>query len=186
MWLQRLLLLLPIAGGAALDLHHRAAAASKLRCEAESRLLGPGVVLRPLTVDDALNVNGRWDYGRDERSLDTVRRRIARGGIALGVEAGGELRASILHAEAGRLRGSGLAMLHVDEAYRRRGYGGCLLREATRMLVDRDEPRAAFIRGGNEASEALFASQGWAPAKKRRSGRRGRAPQEWLLPPPVS
>ena len=157
----------------------RAAAASRARSEAASVALAPAT-LRPLRQDDAPLINARWEFSRAERSLGTVRRRIAHGVGALGVEEGGELRASVLRTDWGRI-----GMLHVDEAYRRRGFGASLVKEATRSLQDRGEDCTAFIHRGNEASERLFAAQGWVLARpssaKRPSGSRGRAKREWVL-----
>ena len=171
-WLARAATLRPLDA-------QRAAAASRARSEAASVALAPAT-LRPLRQDDAPLINARWEFSRAERSLGTVRRRIAHGVGALGVEEGGELRASVLRTDWGRI-----GMLHVDEAYRRRGFGASLVKEATRSLQDRGEDCTAFIHRGNEASERLFAAQGWVLARpssaKRPSGSRGRAKREWVL-----
>lgn len=149
--------------------------------------LDDGAVIRTLSLVDAPTVDAWWEY-RSPKSLAQMRRRIALdGGVAcLGVvepENDGEgdgpilLRACIL-----RYEGGALGMLHVDEPYRRRGYGAALLNEASRALADRGEERVAYIVDGNAASEAVFRSCGWEradPGQKKGTGRR-RSKKLWV------
>ena len=75
-----------------------------------------------------------------------------------------------------------LGMLHVEEAYRRRGYGFALLNVATKALEARGEDREVFIVDGNHGSEALFTAAGWVredPTLKKGTGKR-RAKRKWI------
>uniref|UniRef100_A0A7S2YAD0 tRNA-uridine aminocarboxypropyltransferase n=1 Tax=Entomoneis paludosa TaxID=265537 RepID=A0A7S2YAD0_9STRA len=77
-----------------------------------------------------------------------------------------------------------LGMLHVDQAYRRRGLGTLLLSYAMEQLQQHDQPLFAFILDGNAASQGIFTKMGWIPDNpraKRGTGRR-RAPRKWIYP----
>ena len=143
-------------------------------------VLPDGAILRSLEPTDAPLVDSWWEY-KSAKSLPLVMRRIAldRGVACLGIEIpeDGSLVACIM-----RYDGGILGMLHVEEAYRRRGYGSALLRQATKALQERNEERVAFIVDGNHASEAVFASVGWErdnPKQKRGTGKR-RAKRKWI------
>jgi DTW domain-containing protein YfiP/ribosomal protein S18 acetylase RimI-like enzyme len=139
--------------------------------------IGDGAILRQLHPLDASWVDSKWPY-RSDKSLKMITRRIeTQDPCCLGLERDGELCAFILRYEDGSL-----GMLHVEEAYRRSGYGTRLLVEATRLLEERGEPRVAYIVDGNGASEGLFAKQSWIredPNAKKGTGRR-KAKRKWI------
>ena len=144
----------------------------------QRRILEDGAVLRSLMPSDAKLVDSWWEY-QSSKSLPLVSRRIEidNGMACLGVEVGGSLVACIL-----RYEGGALGMLHVEEKYRRRGYGSALLQQATQILKESDEERVAFIVDGNHASETVFEAAGWErddPNIKRRTGKR-RAKRKWV------
>jgi DTW domain-containing protein YfiP/ribosomal protein S18 acetylase RimI-like enzyme len=139
--------------------------------------IGEGAILRQLRPSDASSVNSKWPY-RSDKSLKMITRRIeTQDPCCLGLERDGELCAFILRYEDGSL-----GILHVEEAYRRNGYGTRLLVEATRLLEERGEPRVAYIVDGNGASEGLFAKQRWIredPNAKKGTGKR-KAKRKWI------
>ena len=144
----------------------------------EIESIGQGAILRQLRPSDAALVDSKWPH-RSDTSIKMITRRIAtQDPCCLGVEQpDGELCAFILRYEDGSL-----GMLHVDEAYRRSGYGSRLLMEATRLLEERGEPRVAYIVDGNGASQGLFAKQRWVredPNAKKGTGKR-RAKRKWI------
>jgi DTW domain-containing protein YfiP/ribosomal protein S18 acetylase RimI-like enzyme len=136
-----------------------------------------GAILRQLRPSDASSVDSKW-LNRSDKSLSMITRRLeTQDPCCLGLERDGELCAFILRYEDGSL-----GMLHVEEAYRRSGYGTRLLVEATRLLEERGEPRVAYIVDGNGASEGLFAKQRWIredPNAKKGTGKR-RAKRKWI------
>jgi DTW domain-containing protein YfiP/GNAT superfamily N-acetyltransferase len=138
-----------------------------------------GSILRPLQSLDAQLVDSWWEY-RGNKSLPLIKRRIERDGgtVCLGMEdSNGALVACIL-----RYEGGALGMLHVEEPFRRRGYGLALLRQATTILQELGDERVAFIVDGNHASEAVFTAAGWErddPTVKRGTGKR-RAKRKWV------
>ena len=142
------------------------------------RMLQDGAVLRSLTPSDACLVDSWWEY-RNSKSLSLVSRRIEvdQGVACLGIEIDGTLVACIL-----RYEGGALGMLHVEEKYRRRGYGLSLLQQATQTLKERDEERVAFIVEGNHVSEAVFEAAGWKRVDHGNSRRTGirRAKRKWV------
>jgi DTW domain-containing protein YfiP/ribosomal protein S18 acetylase RimI-like enzyme len=141
--------------------------------------IGQGAILRQLRPSDASSVDSKWPH-RSHTSLKMITRRIeTQDPCCLGLEQqdSGELCAFILRYEDGSL-----GMLHVDEAYRRSGYGTRLLEEATWRLEERGEPRVAYIVDGNSASQGLFAKQRWRredPNAKKGTGKR-RAKRKWI------
>jgi GNAT superfamily N-acetyltransferase len=88
-----------------------------------------------------------------------------------------------------RYQDGALGMLHVDDAYRRRGLGAALLSEATKASPRTKwmdcPPCFAYILDGNKESEALLTKQGWVredPTVKKGTGRR-RAKRKWIIKP---
>eukprot|EP00977_Amphora_coffeiformis_P000822 scaffold175_cov177-Amphora_coffeaeformis.AAC.24 len=136
-----------------------------------------GAILRSLHLTDAPFIDSRWPY-RSQKSLQMIQRQITTDApYCLGIECDGKLCAFILRHPDGAL-----GMLHVEEGFRRQGLGTKLLQEATRVLDREREPCFAFILDRNEASERLFAKQGWVrvdPEAKRRSGNR-RSIRKWI------
>ena len=121
-----------------------------------------GSILRPLTVDDAQHINESY-YHQSKTSLRTIQQRLVSNnddGLAcFGIEreeSPGNLFAYIVRSQDGTL-----SMLHVQEQYRRRGYGRILVEEATNVLQKLDKPCVCFINEGDVASEGLFSSLGW-------------------------
>lgn len=148
--------------------------------EERIEMLANGATIRPLNSQDAALVDSWWEY-RSDKSLPLVSRRIELdGGVAcLGVDLNGSLVACV-----SRYEGGALGMLHVQESYRRRGYGLALLKQASEALGELKQERVAFIVDGNTASEALFTKAGWIradTAQKKCTGKR-RAKRKWIKP----
>lgn len=145
----------------------------------------PNLFLRNLQVEDAKWVDSRWPY-RSNKSLRVIERQIKADNInatqtgsscCLGIEHEGELIGCIF-----RHRNGSLGILHVDEAYRRKGYGTILLQEASRTLMKRNESPTCYIVDGNTKSEELFKSLGWVKENAnapRGTGKR-RAKRKWI------
>jgi ribosomal protein S18 acetylase RimI-like enzyme len=101
------------------------------------------------------------------------------GRYCLGIERDGGLQAFILRYQ----RTGAMGMLHVEEAYRRRGYATALVAEAARRLEEMEASCEVYIVDGNDASEALFTKLGYvredSNAKKGTGSRR--AKRKWIL-----
>ena len=172
-------------------------------------VLADGAVLRNLRLEDAPFMNSRWPYRSKKgiRSLAMIERILIQQlsaesehccciGIYGNLDKVNEAseyeppRAFIVQYENGAL-----GMLHVEEKYRRKGYGEALVDEATRRAQTKlkhasnnnergHDPVFAFILDGNTPSEKLFAKLGWTlekqdPNRKRGTGKR-RAKRKWF------
>ena len=137
--------------------------------------LGDGATLRPLNSADASFVNSRWPH-RSAKSLAMIEHLLT-SDCCFGIKHRDGLCACIL-----RYHNGSLGMLHVDEAFRRRGFATALVSEAARVVQSRGKPLVAFIEDGNCASEALFAKLGWVRADlnaRKGTGKR-RAKRKWI------
>ena len=147
--------------------------------------LDNGFILRSLKATDASFVDSRWPF-QSNKSLKMIERQITadhRNGTQIGIhccwgiEYKQELVACII-----RHRNSSIGILHVEEEFRRRGFGAILLRQATESTQKRGEAPVAFIMDGNRQSEALFSSLGWVkadPLAKKGTGKR-KAKRKWV------
>ena len=139
--------------------------------------LKDGSTLRPLRHSDAPLINSQFNR-QSSKSLSQITRCIhADNPACFGIFRGHELCGFILQYENGIL-----GMLHVEEKHRRNGYGFTLVRKATELLERENRERVTFILDGNEASERIFARQGWIkadPTQTKGTGRR-RAPRKWI------
>lgn len=146
--------------------------------------LDDGTVLQSLKPNDASFINSRWPH-RSKKSLAMIQRRLrnSTNACCLGIYGGDDedqrinLRAFIMQYENGAL-----GMLHVEEAFRRRGYASALLLEASNYLQSENKPCFAYILDGNIPSENLFTKEGWNredPFHKSGTGKR-RAKRKWI------
>jgi DTW domain-containing protein YfiP/GNAT superfamily N-acetyltransferase len=143
------------------------------------RVLKDGDILRPLSVDDATLINQNW-YHPSASSLQTIQRRLETGVACFGIESDGTLRAYIVRAEDGTL-----GMLHVEDDFRRRGYGRTLVQESARVLHDLGEPCVTFIMEDDIAVESLFRNLGWVFTDENNMERETMAKKskrKWILP----
>lgn len=122
--------------------------------------LPPGFTLRSLRATDATLCNARWTYA-SAASEEMIGRCIARGLGCVGIEADA---ADALCGWVLRYEDGALGMLHVEPHARRLGLGRALVRRAAADIAATGKPCFAYIVDGNEASERLFAREGWTRA----------------------
>lgn len=122
------------------------------------RILEDGAILRPLVLEDAQEIHQNW-YHKSKASLHAIEQNCQNGFACFGIEqphSSSRLCAYILYSKDGSLR-----MLHVQQPYRRKGYGRALVQEAINVLQKLDKPCVCFIQQDNHAAKGLFSSLGW-------------------------
>ena len=174
------------SGNGARDFHQREETRHR-SSRSVSINLGDEAILRPLQFSDAPFVISRWPYS-SEKFLELTRHQIeANSAVCLGVERRKNNNGSDNHDMCDLIpqyHNGALGMLHVKELCHLCGYGSALFSEATRVLDNCGEPRQSFIVDHNQASEALFAKQGWIRADKNEKWETGTSwyKQEWIKP----
>jgi GNAT superfamily N-acetyltransferase len=142
-------------------------------------MLKDGDILRPLSVDDATLINQNWHHP-SASSLQTIQRQIETGVACFGIENDGTLCAYIIRAEDGTL-----GMFHVEDDFRRRGYGRTLVQGSARVLHDLGAPCETFIIEDDIAVESLFLSVGWVftdENNRERETMAKKSKRKWILP----